>query len=127
MPDINTLFPSSFLKASDIPQGQSVGFTIESFSMEEMGDYKSLKPMLTMVGGKKLTVNKTNAAVLQHNLGSSNTDDWIGHQIHLHQELVQFRGSMVPALRVTQNAQTIQQAPAVEVVQEAPADDNIPY
>ena len=75
-------FPSSFLKADDLG-GKQVEVTIESVTMEELGQGadKQQKLIIAFRGkDKKLVCNKTNANTIA-GLYGDDTDAWVGQKI----------------------------------------------
>ena len=97
--NINTVFPSDYLKAIDIPTGRRVMVTIESVAVEKLGDGE--KPVVYFRGKEKgLVLNKTNANMIIEIVGSEETEDWSGAQIVLYSARVDFQGRRVDALRV---------------------------
>lgn len=98
--DINSLFPSQFLKAADFAVPRVM--TIARITVEDVGsgEDKSRKPVLHFAeGGPGLVLNKTNASFLAHSFGN-NTDHWLGRPIEARSEPVQFQGRVVSAIRV---------------------------
>lgn len=92
----------STLKASDL-QGKARKVQIETCEIREFEDNgkKSRKIVLGFAGKDKgLVVNKTNAQTIAHNIGSDDTDDWIGQEIIMYPTRVDFGGQMVDAIRV---------------------------
>src|SRR5678809_344371 len=102
MSNVDTLFPSKYLKAADLPEdGVSIPFVIESIKTEEIGREKQLKPVITFREQEKgFVCNKTNANTISKVLGSRDTEDWIGQTIHLYATEVQFGDEMVESIRV---------------------------
>jgi hypothetical protein len=99
---IGEAFPSAFLKASDLG-GRDVTVTIESVSMEELGQGrdKETKLLVSFVGKqKKLVCNKTNASTIAK-LHGDDTDNWIGKPIVLTAREVEYQGEMTLAIRVS--------------------------
>ncbi len=95
--NINEVFPSKYLKASDL-QGKKITVTISHVEMDDIGD--GTKPVLYFAGKDKgLVLNKTNAAVIAHQ-HSPETDGWKGKEIKLYSAPVSFKGQMVDGLRV---------------------------
>jgi hypothetical protein len=91
-------FPSNFLKASDL-NGRAVKVTIESVSMEKIGEDR--KPSIHFVGkSKTLILNKTNSNRIQEATGTDEMDDWAGWSITLYACKVDFQGKRVDAIRV---------------------------
>jgi hypothetical protein len=123
-------FPSSYLKAEDL-NGKAVKVTIESVSMEKMGD--DTKPAVHFVGkDKTLVLNKTNAWRIVDATGSDDTDDWGGWTITLYPCKVEYQGKSVPAIRVDDRPGSSKGPAGRALTQrdEAPADvteDDIPF
>jgi hypothetical protein len=108
---------SQYVKADDVKQGPQK-FTIESVEAAETPDGK---PALQLVftGGKKLTLNKTNARIIAGMVGDD-TDTWLGKKVVVSFDpTVMFSGKMVGGLRV-RPVQAV--APAA-----ASADDDIEF
>jgi len=100
--NIDTAFPSKYMKASDLPEETVVPFTIEEVKMEEVGREKSVKPIIYFKGQEKgFCCNKTNANTISKALGSRDTEDWIGKTIRLYSTEVQFGDEMVESIRVS--------------------------
>jgi len=103
MANLDTLFPSNFLKAADL-MNQARLFTIQSCIPEDIGNNET-KPVLRFVGESKgLVLNKTNGALIGAFLGKE-TDAWIGRQIELYPTQVTFQSRVVDAIRVRQPVQ----------------------
>lgn len=100
---INSAFPSAYLKAQDIPEETFAKVTIAKVTIEDVGGQnkpEDKKPVLYFQGKDKgMVLNKTNANIISKQFGDE-TDDWIGKTISLYQTEVEFKGDMVPALRV---------------------------
>lgn len=91
-------FPSNYLKAADL-QGRAVRVTIDSVTMEKIGDDQ--KMVLHFVGKDKgIVLNKTNANRIVEASGSDETDDWEGWSITLYSCKVDYQGKRVDAIRV---------------------------
>ncbi len=94
---LNQVFPSSYLKAEDL-QGREVKVIIRECKMEKMGDEDKL--FIYFRGKEKAMVcNKTNANRIAHYFGDD-TDDWLGKEITLGVELVDYQGKTTEAIRV---------------------------
>lgn len=103
MPKLSDLFPSTYLKADDIPD-EGLIVTITGCEMVElgMGADKETKPCLSFKEEKKgLVCNKTNCQTIATLTGSDDTDDWEGHKIKLITMEVAFQGKMGMAIRVS--------------------------
>lgn len=117
---IGTAFPSKYLRAADIPDGQFVPVVIESITQENVAgsdDADDVKPVIHFVGKTKgMVLNKTNATTIANSYGDE-TDDWAGKGILLYATETLFQGQSTPCLRVKipkqQAAQTPQNGPAV--------------
>jgi hypothetical protein len=96
--NINTAFPSSYLKAADL-QGRRVPVTVDRVAMEDIGGEH--KPVLFFQGKDRgLVLNKTNAAMIAEIAGSEETDEWKGVRIVLYPTKTDFQGKRVDAIRV---------------------------
>ncbi len=103
--DINTAFPSRWLKASDIGD-EDLSLTIVSVDEEDVGQGKTkeVKPVAFFSETDKgLILNKTNAKSIEQLYGPE-TDDWIGKTIRLFATDVEFQGDQVEAIRVRRHA-----------------------
>jgi hypothetical protein len=91
------LFPSKFLKATDIAK-RPLKLTIDEVVQEDLnGEMKAIVSFLD--NGERWALNRTNYDVLAETLGEE-TDDWGGAQITLRAEKVLFQGKPMPAIRV---------------------------
>jgi hypothetical protein len=99
MPDINEVFGGETLKATDL-QGRE--FTLAMASVQAKEFDKGAKLVIKFVGAKKaLIANRTNSKRIAMLYGN-NTDLWIGRQITLYAEMVDFKGEATWAIRVKQ-------------------------
>lgn len=95
--NINSVFPSKYLKASDL-QGRTVRVTISNVVVEKIGDDQ--RPVLYFQGKEKgVVLNKTNANTIANTYGPE-TDGWLGAPIELFSAMVDFAGKMTEAIRV---------------------------
>ena len=95
--NINSAFPSKYIKASDL-NGSSVKVTIREVRMEDLGDES--KPVAYFENKSKgLVLNITNSRLIAERLGGE-TDDWIGKDIEIYADKVPFQGRIVDAVRV---------------------------
>lgn len=109
MPNIDAVFPSHYLKASDLGDSQPV-VTIDRLDIEPIGRQKEMKPVLYFVGKEKgLVLNKTNARKIADLAGSKDTEDWAGTRIKLYATEVEFQGEPMESIRVkaASNGQTV--------------------
>lgn len=95
---MNEVFPSNYLKASDL-NGKTVRVTIDGVRMEELGG--EMKPILTFQGKDRgLVLNKTNWARIAELVGSDDSDDWSGWVVTLYSAKVDYQGKRVDAIRI---------------------------
>lgn len=95
--DINSCFPGSYLKASDL-MNRTVKCVIDKVQIEVIGEEE--KPVLYFIGKDKgLVLNKTNSGSISALYGSE-TDAWEGKEVKLYPTKVSFQGSMVDAIRI---------------------------
>ena len=90
--------PSTYVKTDDVKAGPQK-FVIQAVEATENPDGK---PALQLVfqGGKKLTLNKTNARVLAGMIGDD-TDAWLGKKVVVRFDpSVVYAGKMVGGMRV---------------------------
>ena len=147
MANINTLFPSKYLKAEDVKAGVTV--TIAGMKMEKVAEGEADKPVIYFHGKQKgLVLNKTNAQMISHITGSFDTDEWANKMVYLHSEPVSFQGRIVDSIRVGTAPMAAPQpvpagqqpmapqsdswaaenaAQAVQFENTAPFDDEIPF
>lgn len=140
--NINSAFPSNYIKASDL-EGRAVNVTIREVKTEQVGQNKDTKPVLYFDGKTKgLVLNKTNARKIASIAGSADTEDWTGLQIAIFPTETEFAGETVDCIRVkAPNAARRREPPAEmesaptrttarDVVSTGPAvihDDDIPF
>lgn len=95
--ELSTVYGGDSLKASDL-QGTEPTVTIARVEMKNFD--KGNKLVITFTGKKKVLIcNKTNANRIAFAYGT-NTDNWIGQQIQLYVDLVDFQGKPMEAIRV---------------------------
>ena len=98
--DINSAFPSRYLKASDFADDPR-DLVIARVTVEPVGKERLMKPILHFEGeGKGLVLNKTNASKLTSILGSKDTTHWTGKTVTCFSATVEFGGDMIDAIRV---------------------------
>ena len=120
--DVNSVFSGDSLKAADL-QGREIPVIIAAVDMKKFDNGNKL--VLRFEGKKKtLVCNKTNAKRISSMYGP-NTDLWIGNEITLYVDQVEFQGDLVDAIRIKvikkQPAQRQADAPAGDM------DDAIPF
>jgi hypothetical protein len=110
--NINTAFPSKYVKAAEIPEEGLVA-AIDRVDMEDVDGKGSMKPVLYFRGGKKgLVLNVTNSKKIVQLVGSDNTDNWAGQRITLYQSETEYAGDTVACIRVRAAKGTAPTAPA---------------
>jgi hypothetical protein len=109
------VFPSKFLKASDIGTAQPV-VEIMAVVIETLGqgEDQETKPVCYFKAKEKgLVCNKTNFNTLIDLFGPE-TDDWIGKKIKIMSMEVAFRGKMTMSLRISPMNMNTQAAASVK-------------
>jgi hypothetical protein len=94
---LNDLYPSNWLKASDIEDSRVV--TIDRLEVAEMQDGTRKPALYFQEEEKGLILNKTNANAIAAVYGDD-TDGWEGQKIQLISVPVEFNGKQVDAIRV---------------------------
>ena len=130
--NVNTAFPSQYLKASDLGDAEPV-VTIARVELEAIGRDKEQKPVLYFEGkAKGVVLNKTNAKRIADLLGSPDTEDWIGQRIRLFATTTEFSGETVECIRVKAAAAPVRPvaprpAPAPIAPHFGGDEDSIPF
>lgn len=115
--ELSNVFGGDTLKAADL-QGHEPSVVIATVQMKKFDNGNKL--VITFQGKKKaLVCNKTNANRIAYAYGTD-TDGWIGREITLYTDLVDFQGSTVEAIRVRP---PMKRPPAVQPAP-APAPDD---
>ena len=99
---LNQMYPSTLLKSQDVTDaGGEMPVTIKSIELNEFDaeSGKETKPVITFADDHKMVCNKTNGTTLAEMFGDE-TDLWIGKEITLIVEQVDFGGKKVPAIRI---------------------------
>jgi hypothetical protein len=107
MAKFNEAFPSNFLKAEDLPFGKDVVVTIDSVTLETLGQGQQAEQKFIVSfrnREKTLVLNKTNFKSIVAATGIDDTDGWGGRQIALFVMDVEYQGKMMPAIRVRPRA-----------------------
>ena len=128
--NVNDVFPSKYLKASDLGQSNVV-VTMSHSELEDVGQDGELKPVLYFKGKTKgLVLNKTNANAIASMYGPE-MDNWSERQITLFATQTDFAGKIVPCIRVRLNAAMQAQAPVEPPMPPdnpaGPSDDDVPF
>lgn len=135
MAKVSDLFPSKWLKTSDIEiedeEGNLVNptYTIERVEEGEFGPNKDLKLVIEFSETeKKFILNKTNLGTLVSLYGDE-TDDWVGKRVTLFTAPAVFEGKTVQSIRI-RNRTSKSKAPApaprpkkAPVIPVAPVDE----
>lgn len=126
--ELSTVFDSATLKAADL-QGNEVNVKIAA--VEKKGFDDGNKLVITFEGKKKaLVCNKTNANRIANAYGTD-TDGWIGKEITLFVDQVDFKGDIVDAIRIrAKRVEPVKAgAPGAPVApkRNADMDDDIPF
>ena len=122
--NIDKAFPSNYLKASDLGEGQPV-VTIDRVELEAIGRDKEMKPVIYFVGKQKgVVLNKTNSNKIAGLLESKDTDDWIGCKIRLYATETEFGGETVECIRIKAAAGVQKVKPKPEPEPEPEPDDD---
>ena len=102
--DMRNVFPSKYLKASDL-QDRDATVVIETVQMADVGgndpdDEKKEKPLIHFKGKEKgLILNVTNTNTIIDLYGPDSTD-WLGQPITLFPTQTDFQGRATPCIRV---------------------------
>jgi hypothetical protein len=126
MVKMSDLFPSKYVKASDL-NGRTVTLTIKELRVEEMGhgSEKERKPVLYFERATKgLVLNRTNAMIIAGLYGDE-SDDWVGKRISIYPARVKAFGTVQDAIRVREEipAQPKPVAQAAQVEESPELDD----
>jgi len=97
MPDINSFFPSSYLRAVDVPQPRVLTMTDVITATFDDGSSKPAVGFQEVE--QRLGLNKTNANTISQLFGGA-TEGWAGKQIELYQDVVHFQGRSMQCVRV---------------------------
>ena len=101
---ISSAFPSKYLRAADIPDGQKVTVRIDHVEMENVAGNDGPaehKPVLYFVGKQKgIALNKTNANTISAAYGDD-TDLWVNKPIAIFAAETDYKGERVSCLRVS--------------------------
>ena len=94
---VSKVFSGDYLKAADL-DGNEPTVVISEVKEKEFDD--GLKLIISFQGKKKsLVANKTNSNRIKMLYGDE-TDDWIGREVILYTDIVDFQGEPKPAIRV---------------------------
>ncbi len=127
MANIDDLYPSKYLKASDL-QGNEHEVTIDGVITEPMND-GAVKAVVYFVGKKKgLVLNVTNKESIKLAYGIDFENDWPGKELVLFEAMASMNGRPVPAIRVRAKKAVIRKAKPIETTKdEAPEDSPVGF
>jgi hypothetical protein len=96
------VFPSNYLKASDIPEDSLLPAVIEKVEMKQIRQGEKAKPLIHFQNlDKALVCNVINWNSIVKSTGSDDSDNWTGKTIHLYRsETANPSGEMVECIRV---------------------------
>jgi hypothetical protein len=115
---LTTMFPSKYLKASDV-DARGTRFVIARVTVEEVGPEREQKPLVYFENERRgLILNRTNGNAIADICGSEDAEDWTGHTIVLVSEPVFFAGRTNPGIRV--------RPPSAPLAAVAPAPGPVP-
>ena len=98
---ISQAFPSKWLKSENLDGPTLVTITHFEMTKLQFEEIEEVKPAIFFQETDQgLVLNRTNANLIADILKSDDTQDWLGKQIGLRVEKVQFKGKMVPSIRV---------------------------
>lgn len=116
---VSAMFPSKYLKASDIPDGREAHVKVDVVHLELMEQTGEEKPVCYFLDREKcLVLNQTNAKTIGDAFGDD-TEEWHGKSVVLFSTTTNFGGRMVPCIRV----RVPRQAPAEQPAPVATTDD----
>lgn len=124
--ELSNVFGGDSLKAADL-KGSEPTVTISNVEMKKFDNGNKL--VISFEGKKKtLVCNKTNANRIAYAFGT-NTDNWIGREITLFTDLVDFQGNTVEAIRVRakKEAPPARPSSAEMADRRGDMDDEIPF
>lgn len=132
MVNINTVFQSDYLKASDLDDQPHLA-TITEVELKTMNDGEQKLCVSFQEWDKSLLLNKTNANNIAAFCGPE-TDGWVGRQIVMAPALVDYQGKTVEAIRVRAPKPKPKAAPAQAPARSGPPpghpanlDDEVPF
>lgn len=129
--NINSAFPSKYLKASDLGTAQPI-VEINSVTIEEVGQDREKRPVVYFTGKQKgLVLNKTNARSIAQITGYSETDQWPGAKVKLYATETEMQGERMECIRIKsptpagQPPQAVTRTPPKPVA--APVEADVSY
>ena len=119
--NINSAFPSKYLKAADADD--DLILTIKKVTIEKVGQGAQMEDKLVAYFDevpKGMVLNKTNARMIAKIAKSDDTDDWKGTILRVIATEVEYQGDLVMSLRVREPKRAGSKTTA-------PSDDDIPF
>jgi len=102
MPNINDMFPSKYVKSSELIK--PVTLTIKDVKLERVHNPRKGDTDVWVVyfqnAKKGLILNKINAFTIADILDSADTEDWTGGEIELYPTTVRVAGEKKAAIRI---------------------------
>jgi hypothetical protein len=123
--NINSAFPSKYLKASDAEDDDLI-LTIKSWSIEKVGQEEKLVVYFSEQP-KGMVLNKTNAKMIVKIANSEDTEEWKGTKIRIIATEVEFQGDLVMSLRVRDAKRKAERPAEPQKPSAAPDDSDIPF
>ncbi len=126
----NEIFPSKYLKASDLA-GKPLEVEIKDAPTETLGsgsDAETKTVLCFRNGVKPLPLNMTNWDAVAA-IAGDDTDEWTGHRVELYPTTTELKGKVVECTRIREPQQKGQKPKAGPAVPPADndMDDDIPF
>ena len=120
------LFPSKWLRASDIPEA-GLPVRINRITRERIGMDQKEKPIVHFANQQKaLVLNLSNYDGIAEALGEADTDRWPGKVVELYVTETSFGGKTMPCVRVRKHVKKVATPAAPPPVADELADE-IPF
>lgn len=95
------LFPSKYIKGSDIPEGQDLAVTIKAVKKEQFQNGQSKGIVYFNELQKGLGLNSTNFNIIARLHGGEDIErTWVGKRISLYSTYVEYKGEQMLGIRV---------------------------
>jgi hypothetical protein len=131
MPSVTKYLESSdrLIKSDvEIEKGQDYEWIIDRVTWEELDNMGKIDHKWTLWfrgQDKMFPLNKTNCRMVTENLGSDDTDDWVGRKIVLFRTMTQTPSGMKPCIRIRPKGYNV--ADDEEPGNILQGDDDIPF